>query len=175
MSRFADLSGAGAKRASGRWHNAGSPVVYTSETASGALLEHLAYLEVGIGSAPETFTLLRIETPDDAGVLSVQPSDLLRDWKDQPELTRGIGDRWLRAGEFPFLAVPSALCPATWNRLLNPRHTRAGLAAHPARVAVSVSNFVGIASEYPAIGGKITSPSGGSAFNASNRAVRFDA
>ena len=126
MSRFEDLSGAGAKRASGRWHSAGLPVVYTAETASGALLEHLAYLEVGIGNAPENFTLLRIEAPEDAEYLTVQPSDLPPNWKEQTELTRGIGDRWLASGELPFLAVPSALCPATWNRLLNPRHARAG-------------------------------------------------
>ncbi len=125
VSRFRDLSGAGAKRAGGRWHSAGSPVVYTSETASGVLLEHLAYLEVGIGGAPENFTLLRIEAPDDLGAATVRTGDLPPDWKQQRDLTRAIGDQWLRAGEFPFLAVPSVLCPATLNRLLNPRHPRA--------------------------------------------------
>ncbi len=139
-SRFSDLTGEGARRVSGRWHSAGSRVVYMSETASGALLEHLAYLEVGLSSAPSSFPLMRIEAPDGPTLTTIDPAALPPFWRDQPALTRAIGDAWLRTGEHLFLAVPSVLCPATWNRLLNPRHSRAAQVQVVESTAVSLDS-----------------------------------
>jgi RES domain-containing protein len=49
----------------------------------------------------------------------------LGNWQDHPEITRDLGDQWLRNNAFPLLAVPSAIVPETVNYLLNPLHPAA--------------------------------------------------
>ena len=38
-----------------------------------------------------------------------------------PEL-KGFGDEWMAAGQYPVLAVPSAVILGEWNYLFNPTH-----------------------------------------------------
>src|SRR5258708_2918156 len=124
ISRFHDLSGRGARSASARWNIAGPPMVYTSESAAGALLEVCAHIVAG--KVPETFQLLRISGPD-LRVEEVALDGLPSDWVSNIPLTQTIGAEWLENRRSVLLRVPSVLVPETWNCLLNPVHPEAAL------------------------------------------------
>ena len=128
ISRHRDLSGAGGLRAGGRWHSAGTPVVYLSESPSAALLE--VCVHTAAGDVPPDFTLLQVECKDDneadPAITVIIEGQLPPDWRTMPEATRRLGTEWLLAGRSPLLRVPSALVPQTANYLLNPLHPEAG-------------------------------------------------
>ncbi len=121
VSNYIDLSGEGGRKASARWHTAGSRIVYLAESPMSALVESLVHLEVDSDETPDSYTLLKIFVPGD---LVVQPLDppAGTEWKQDLELTRSIGDAWLASLETPLARVPSAIAPRTWNYLLNPEH-----------------------------------------------------
>ena len=123
ISSFADLSGTGGVRVSGRWHQAGRPVVYLAASPAGAMLEVLVHLEIEPEDLPETMQLLRIELPDT--VSQAPMPSLPQGWSHDGELTRSIGNRFLDDGPALLLAVPSAIIPSTVNYLFNPRHAQA--------------------------------------------------
>jgi RES domain-containing protein len=123
ISNFSDLSGKGARLASGRWHTEGRLVVYLAETPAGALLERIVHLTDSNedGFLPRFYQLLRVSVPEEIAIkqLSVPfPTD----WKEHPDFTRRIGDAWLASKETPLVRVPSVIAPQTWNYLLNPEH-----------------------------------------------------
>lgn len=126
ISNYANLSGEGAMRASARWHTKGHPVVYLAESPSGALLERLVQLpDPNLeGPLPCTYDLMEIQCPDIIPIKDLLPLAGV-DWKHHPELTRRIGDTWLRSRETSLARVPSAIVPRTWNVLLNPLHADA--------------------------------------------------
>jgi RES domain-containing protein len=131
ISNQADLSGDGALRISGRWHSRGSRLVYLADHPAAALLEVLVHLEVDPEDLPGTYQLLAIDLPDDVATLAIVESDLGQDWRDDPELTRSLGDQWLRDKRSALLCIPSAIVPDASNLLLNPTHadaTRASIA-----------------------------------------------
>lgn len=115
------FSGEGAARTGGRWNSVGTKVVYTSSSASLALLEILVNLA---SSAPLTgFALVEISF-DEALVYAASPSELPRDWRKLPP-PRGaqrFGDTWANGMKSAILAVPSAVVPHEHNYLLNPLH-----------------------------------------------------
>ena len=119
ISRHADLSGVGGLRASGRWHGAGQPVVYLSESPSAAQLE--VCVHTAANDVPADFTLLRIEGPD-AAMRTVAAEELPASWQTQLEVTRDVGTDWLRKRETALLRAPSAIVPWTVNYLFNPLH-----------------------------------------------------
>jgi RES domain-containing protein len=122
ISRHRDLSGAGGLRASGRWHSAGTPIVYLAVSPSAALLE--VCVHTSANDVPPEFTLLKIEGPNRRAMV-VRPEDLPQDWRVRPEVTRDLGMEWLRKKEGVLLQVPSALVPETTNFLFNPVHSDA--------------------------------------------------
>ena len=119
ISRHKDLNGTGGLRVSGRWHYAGQPVVYLSESAAAALLE--VCVHTAANDVPPDFTLLRIEGPE-LKVVSLADGVLGEGWQADLERTRDLGTKWLREGTGALLRVPSAIVPATFNFLLNPLH-----------------------------------------------------
>ncbi|AJQ46509.1 RES family NAD+ phosphorylase [Pseudomonas putida] len=123
ISAYADLSGTGGLRVSGRWHQAGRPVVYAATSPSGAMLEVLVHLEIDPEDFPTTMRLIRIELPDT--VSQAQLPVLQPGWSAQPELTRALGNRFLDDCSALLLPVPSAIMPSTINYLFNPRHAQA--------------------------------------------------
>ena len=122
ISNHTDLTGMGGLRASGRWHTAGRPVVYLAEHPALCLAEVLAH-DLDAGDLPAGYQWLRIETASTTRVESVRA--LPAAWTSDFGATRGMGDRWLRAGRTVLLRVPSALAPDSFNYLLNPAHQRA--------------------------------------------------
>lgn len=106
-------------RSSGRWNEAGLPVVYLAESPAGALLE--VCVHTSSNDVPPTYTLLRVEGPD-TELLSISEESLPPDWTLKPEVTRQLGDKWLRERAGVLLRVPSAIVPQTFNYVLNPLH-----------------------------------------------------
>jgi RES domain-containing protein len=122
ISEHADLSGAGGKVGSGRWHLLGRPIVYLAESPAGAMLERLVHLiDNEGGTLPRSYQLLEVWVP---GGLEMSTLDISfrGDWRDHPEFTQARGTAWLQAGMTPLARVPSAIVPRTWNCLLNPEH-----------------------------------------------------
>ncbi len=71
---------------------------------------------------PIRFRYMEIEAPDPVAVETIDTSALGPAWQTDLETTRQSGDEWLRSGRTALLSVPSAIVPATWNILINPRH-----------------------------------------------------
>lgn len=122
ISRFVDLKGLGGMRSSGRWNEAGLPVVYLAGSPAGALLE--VCVHTASNDVPPTYTLLRVEGPD-TEFLSISEESLPPDWTLKPEITRALGSKWLRERTSALLKVPSAIVPETSNYVLNPLHPEA--------------------------------------------------
>jgi RES domain-containing protein len=124
VSKHLDLNGRGGIFFAGRWHHAGSPVVYLAESPAGALIETCVHTSVN--DVPPSFTLLKISGPE-LLFEEIEASSLDRGWTDRVEITREMGSAWLRRGHGALLRVPSALVPETANVLLNPLHADAKL------------------------------------------------
>jgi RES domain-containing protein len=122
VSRFRDLKGSGGLRASGRWHTAGRPIVYLAESPAGAMIEVCAH--TASNNIPPAITMLQIEGRE-VGCSTIRLEDLQRDWVEDVEITRAIGDKWLAEGSAVLLRVPSAIVPSTFNVLFNPVHPQA--------------------------------------------------
>ena len=117
----AAFDGEGAKRSGGRWNSPGRRVIYTSATASLAILEILAHL----GSARALTAWVLIECRfEPVLVTSLDPSMLPPQWQRYPAPAgvQALGDRWIDAGSSAVLAVPSVLVPQEKYYLLNPVH-----------------------------------------------------
>lgn len=116
------FSGEAAVLYPGRWHHAGTPVVYCSESLALAALEQLVHLPQG--RLPPHFVCFRIEVPPEVAVAEVSITDLPASWRRQPPpiALRDVGTGWTEARESVVLRVPSAIVPAEHNYLLNPRH-----------------------------------------------------
>jgi RES domain-containing protein len=115
------FSGEGAARTGGRWNSIGTRVVYTSSSASLALLEILVNLA---SSAPLAGYVLVEIALDEELVEVVTPPELPSDWRKipAPAAAKQLGDTWVREMRSAALAVPSAVVPHERNYLLNPQH-----------------------------------------------------
>ncbi len=128
ISNHADLSGSGGLLHSGRWHSRGRPVVYLAESPAGALVEALVHVQATCAAElPKHYQLLEIALPDDVLGDDVSPK-LGRTWRDEPAITRALGDAWLAAQGSLLLRVPSAVVGRSFNRLFNPQHAQAASA-----------------------------------------------
>ena len=119
--RADDLSGNGAAVAGGRWNPVGMPALYSSLNASTAVLEVRVHASGFIPAA--NFFLVEIEIPDALIDKGHEPA-LPEDWNalTLPASTIEVGRGWLLAGECVAMKVPSVVCPADWNVILNPLH-----------------------------------------------------
>lgn len=117
---LADTSGKGGLYYSGRWHEKGTLLLYTSEHLSLAKLEVLA----NSASLPRNYFALTLKIPADAPVKQITPDQLPANWQQLPYplelalLTRA----WIEEGRYWLMRVPSAHAPHEWNYLLNPLH-----------------------------------------------------
>lgn len=116
------FSGAGARLHGGRWHHAGTAVVYTSESLSLAALELLVNTDSDL--VPGDVVSIDAEIPERVRLRRVLPAQLPRNWRTYPAPrgTRDLGADWLQSGESVALVVPSVVVPEEHNILLNPAH-----------------------------------------------------
>lgn len=124
LTLYPTLDGEGGRLASARWHTAGLPVVYLAASPAGALIEILVHLELDEDELPATYKLLRVRVPNTLKITSprIPKGDL---WKSDIDLTRSVGDRWLKSRSSAIARVPSVLLPHTYNYLLNSLHPEA--------------------------------------------------
>ena len=115
------FDGEGARLYGGRWNHRGSALVYTASTMSLAVLEMLVHLPTP--AILKRYITIPVEF-DDSVCIPVDPNSLARNWRNNPALraTRDIGTDWVTRNASAVLAVPSAVIPAEWNFLLNPKH-----------------------------------------------------
>ena len=115
------FNGEGARLYGGRWNSSGTPMIYTAQSQSLAVLEVLVHLE-----SPELLKryLLFEVVIDVSYVGELDLSSLPRNWKANPIPPRvqAIGDDWVASGRSAVMRVPSTLVPGESNFLLNPRH-----------------------------------------------------
>lgn len=119
--RFAeDLSGTGAKLKGGRWNTSGTPVLYTSNSISLALLEVL----VNTGSFEELqlFRLMQLSLPADAVIYQIDIKNLKKNWQHDFEYTQWMGTEMMKGKNSLAVACPSAVVQQEQNFLLNPLH-----------------------------------------------------
>jgi RES domain-containing protein len=125
VSNHADLSGEGGRRAEGRWHERGRPVVYLAEHAALALLETLVHLEIDPEDLPSHYQLLTVDVPDGVAIEEIAEAELaarIADWRAAPDETRKLARAWFDERRTALLRVPSVIVPAENNYLLNPLH-----------------------------------------------------
>ena len=124
ISRHLELSGRGGVIFAGRWHHAGTPVVYLAESPAGALIEACAH--TSSNDIPPAYTLLKVVGPD-LPIDEISMATLDDEWQQRIEVARSLGSEWLKGRGSALLRVPSALVPETVNFLLNPLHPDAEL------------------------------------------------
>ncbi len=108
--------------AGGRWNPKGVPVLYTCATASTAVLEVRVHVS---GMIPlRNLYLVTLEVPDE-WIASAYIPTLPDDWNvldRDPASTVRIARQWLAAGQQLVMRVPSVVCPADSNLILNTAH-----------------------------------------------------
>jgi RES domain-containing protein len=140
VSNHADLSGQGGRRAAGRWHERGQPVVYLAEHAALAVLETLVHLGVDPEDVPSHYQMLTIDVPEGVAVEEITETALaarIADWRTAPDETRKLTHTWFAQRPTALLRVPSVIVPDAPNYLLNPLHPDAARIAIVARQTVA--------------------------------------
>ena len=120
--KYSAFDGEGGRRASGRWHRQGIPVIHASNTLALAALEYFVRLNPGDSDIP--LVAVSANIPDSIGVQRVRVEDLPKNWNAYPApgILQEIGMNWAARAETAVLAVPSAIIPQETNYLINPRH-----------------------------------------------------
>ncbi len=117
------FTGTGSMRTDGRWHRAGTPIIYASGTAASALLEVIAHAEApSLLSHP--YVLFTIDVNPDRHLLALPRERWPSDWRARqwPASTQHIGIRWFQDRDSAILEVPSAIVSRQRNYLINPQH-----------------------------------------------------
>src|ERR1700761_4772780 len=88
------FDGAGARVHGGRWNSPGPPVIYASETYSGALLEILVH--ANLSQPPKHHRVVEIHFDEEVEIETVAIGQI-GSW-DAEDLTapRAFGDEWIR-------------------------------------------------------------------------------
>lgn len=115
--------------APGRWNEAGTRLVYASESRALAVLEYAVHAEEG--KQGEDLVAVAGELPDGVTLERVHPEELPPGWDapEGPPALQRLGSSWAAAQRSAVLEVPSVLVPGEWNRILNPAHPEAGALA----------------------------------------------
>jgi RES domain-containing protein len=116
-----DISGSGAKQNGSRWNSKGIPVLYTAQHISLAVLEML--VNTNFKDYAIELDLMYIKFPEQQPINTIELNSLKKNWKDDFEYTRYIGDEFLKQKESLILRVPSAVISEEYNYLANPLHT----------------------------------------------------
>ena len=117
------FTGIGGLRSTGRWHQAGTPIVYASDTPAGALLEIIVHTEA-VSLLNHPYVLFHIDLDEDRHLLTLEPGAWPPDWNARrwPASTQRIGLTWFQDQDSVVLQIPSAIVPQQHNYLINPHH-----------------------------------------------------
>ncbi len=112
-------SAEGARRVSGRWHEAGAEVIYAAEHYSTAMLEKLVQWN---GALPPNQHSIEIEVPVGASY-EVVTTDTVPGWYTRDgEAARRFGRAWYAERRSLVLIVPSVVARMENNIVLNAAH-----------------------------------------------------
>lgn len=115
------FSGDDAVENAGRWHSAGTRIVYVSEYVSLATLE--VFVHMRKRRILPTYAIFRCSIPENL-IETFDKSQLPQNWHESPappELQK-IGDLWVQSRRSAVLKVPAAVTQIEFNYLLNPVH-----------------------------------------------------
>jgi RES domain-containing protein len=112
-----DLSGKGAYLHGGRWNSPGRFMVYAAENNVLAALE--VALRIPLESISSDYLMISLEI---SGSIPIYRPKLPGNWNLQTEVTRSIGDEFIKKGKYLLMKVPSALITDSFNFLINPNH-----------------------------------------------------
>lgn len=117
--RALDFSGKGAFLYGGRWNSEGRCMLYTSVTASLALLETLVHADES--EIPPQMFISQVDIKKDDLIFQFPDVDLPRNWREPENLQlKALGDRLIAENKFVGFKVRSAVLETEWNILLNP-------------------------------------------------------
>ncbi len=121
----------GSKIAPGRWNTPTSPMLYTAEHYSTAMLEKLVH---GSGMLPPNQHYIEILLPPELSYEELDPAALPA-WADPaPSLaSKAYGEAWYQERRSLLLFVPSVVARLEFNILINPDHPDFAAIAVPAR------------------------------------------
>jgi RES domain-containing protein len=109
----------GSTIAPGRWNTAGSPVIYTSQHYSTALLEKLVH---GSGRLPPNQHFIKVMLQQGLSYEVFSPPSL-PGWDTIPaSVSKAFGERWCLERRSVILLVPSIVARPDTNVLINPAH-----------------------------------------------------
>jgi RES domain-containing protein len=116
---FPIFDATGSTIAPGRWNTAGSPLIYTSEHYSTALLEKLVH---GSGRLPPNQHYITVNIPRGL-TYEMFSAASLPDWDRMPAtVSKAFGERWCHERRSLILIVPSVVARIDRNVLINPAH-----------------------------------------------------
>lgn len=117
----------GARLFPGRWNTPASPMLYTSEHYSTALLEKLVHWN---GVLPAGQHYIRLTIPNGTSYEVFQPA-AHPGWDARSEsVCKAVGDEWYASGRSAILIVPSIPARLDRNFLINLQHPEARAIAH---------------------------------------------
>lgn len=109
----------GARKTSGRWHEAGAGVIYASEHYSTAMLEKLVHYE---GELPPNQHFIEITIPAGTSYEVVNP-DVLPGWAGVTgETARQFGRSWYAESRSAILIIPSVVARMERNIIFQTAH-----------------------------------------------------
>ena len=121
--RFPVWSAEGAWRTSGRWHQAGSAVIYASANYATAMLETLAHWN---GTLPPNQHFIEIAIPQGTSC-EIVTADTVPGWSaPDGEAARRFGRQWYGENRSAILIVPSVVARMERNIVVNARHPEFG-------------------------------------------------
>lgn len=107
----------------GRWNTPGSPLIYSSEHYSTALLEKLVQ---GSGCLPPNQHHIEVTLPRGLSYEVFSPSSLAG-WDSMPATaSKEFGAQWCQQRRSAILIVPSVVARLNRNVLINPAHSEFG-------------------------------------------------
>lgn len=115
-----DLSGTGAKLYGARWNTKGTPMLYTAENISLALLELLVHSQFKNFSI--SLDLVTIQLPASFKAAEISIKKIKANWEKDNGYTQFIGDEFIRNKQDLLMKVPSAIIQEENNFLINPLH-----------------------------------------------------
>ena len=112
-------SAEGARRTSGRWHEAGAEVIYASASYSTAMLETLVHWN---RTLPPNQHFIEITVPKGTSY-GVVTADMVPGWfHPDGEAARRFGRQWYGENRSAILFVPSVVARMEHNVVINCRH-----------------------------------------------------
>lgn len=116
---FPIFDASGSKLYPGRWNTPKSPMIYTSEHYSTAMLEKLVH---GSGSLPPNQHYIEITLPSGVSYETVAPSHLPSWDHIACAASKDYGEKWQQSRRSLLLLVPSVVARLEMNILVNPDH-----------------------------------------------------